>query len=187
MKKNQDLKNIEVEKKKKMSWKRFFIYIIVVLVLIALDQFTKYQIVNNTSLMNGESIEVIPGFFNLKYAFNKGAAFSFLADTHWGISLLTVISILATIFLFIFLVLNSNKHPLLMTSVSFILAGTVGNMIDRIRLNGVIDFLDFYHNDWHFPTFNVADSCITVGAILLIIYFIIADSGEHKEINKADN
>ncbi len=156
----------------KISWIRFLIFSLISIALIAADQLTKLWVVNNDTLINGGRIEIIENLFQLRYAFNSGAAFSFLANVDWGISILTIISILASILFTVMLARFSKWPAVFPLSISLILAGSVGNLIDRVRLDGVIDFLDFYYQDWHFPTFNIADACITVGAAIFFIYFV---------------
>ena len=173
MKKNTENAKQEIEKPK-VSWGRSLIYILVSLLLLAADQLSKMWVINNDTLMNGGSIELIPDMFKLRYAFNTGAAFSMLANQDWGIYLLSGISILATILFLVLLVQYSNWPVIFPLAASILLAGTVGNLIDRLAYGGVHDFLDFYRGDWHFPTFNIADACITVGAIIffvLVLFF----------------
>lgn len=154
---------------------RAVLFIIFTAALVALDRWSKYWVLAHDGLQNGESIEIIPGFFYFTYTFNKGAAWSFLADKSWGIYVLTGISAIAAVLFLIFLIKRSGWPFLMPFSLSLILAGTVGNLIDRFFLQGVVDFLDFHFGSRHFPTFNVADSLIVVGIILLIIMLIFVE------------
>ena len=132
------------------------IFVIVTTVL-ALDQLAKFLVVKNLSC--NESIPVIKGIFHLSLVFNKGAAFGILKNQ---LPLFIFSSIIAAVLIFI--ELKSKKHRLLYeVALSLILAGALGNLIDRLAHGYVIDFLDF--RIW--PVFNVADSAITVGAVLL--------------------
>ena len=136
-----------------------------VVILIA-DQITKTLILQHYRL--GDST-FITSFFNIVRAHNTGAAFSFLSDAGgWQRWLFTGIGVVATIFI----VWQLRAHPgqkLFCFSLSSILGGAVGNVVDRLMHGYVVDFLDFHANGWHFPAFNLADSAITVGAVCLIL------------------
>ncbi|EHL22505.1 MULTISPECIES: signal peptidase II [unclassified Acidovorax] len=136
-----------------------------VVILIA-DQVTKTLILQHYRL--GDST-FITSFFNIVRAHNTGAAFSFLSDAGgWQRWLFTGIGVVATIFI----VWQLRAHPgqkLFCFSLSSILGGAVGNVVDRLMHGYVVDFLDFHANGWHFPAFNLADSAITVGAVCLIL------------------
>lgn len=138
----------------------------VALVIFLIDQFTKTLIVGYYRL--GDSTPVT-GFFNIVRAHNTGAAFSFLADAAgWQRWLFTGIGVAAA--LFILLMLRSHAEQKLFSwAMACILGGAVGNVVDRMMHGYVVDFLDFHLAQWHFPAFNVADSAITLGAILLVI------------------
>ena len=136
-----------------------------VVILIA-DQITKTLILQHYRL--GDST-FITSFFNIVRAHNTGAAFSFLSDAGgWQRWLFTGIGVVATIF--ILWQLRAHPHQTLFCfSLSSILGGAVGNVVDRLMHGYVVDFLDFHANGWHFPAFNLADSAITVGAACLIL------------------
>ena len=133
--------------------------------LIALDQLSKYAITH--SLTYGSSIEVT-SFFNLVLVHNRGAAFSFLSSASgWQRELFVAIAVVASVWVVWLL----HKHPgetLFCLALSLVLGGAIGNVIDRILVGSVVDFLDFHAGAWHWPAFNVADSAITCGAILLV-------------------
>lgn len=134
---------------------------------IILDQITKFLVDINMALH--QSIEIIPNFFNLTYIRNTGAAFGFLAgDRSVGrFIFFTLFSFLA-IGCLIYLLKNLRPgQKMAILSLSLILGGAIGNLIDRLRQGEVIDFLDLHWYDWHWPAFNVADSSITIGVILL--------------------
>ncbi|MCS6896491.1 MAG: signal peptidase II [Nitrospira sp.] len=140
-------------------------------VVIAVDQVTKLRVMQTMRLH--ESIQVIPNFFSLTYIRNPGAAFGLLAGSSqtfrlifFGVTSLFALGLLSAI-----LLRMPEQDTWGRFSVAGILGGAIGNMIDRIRYGEVIDFLDFYINDYHWPAFNVADSAITVGVICLIIHF----------------
>ena len=136
-----------------------------VVILIA-DQITKTLILNNYQL--GDST-FITSFFNIVRAHNTGAAFSFLADAGgWQRWLFTGIGVAATIFI----VWQLRAHPgqkLFSFALSSMLGGAVGNVVDRLMHGYVVDFLQFHYAGWYFPSFNLADSAITVGAACLIL------------------
>ncbi len=164
---------------------RFLVYLLIAAALVAADQLTKNWVLGNSTLMTpGGEIVVIPNFFSLRYTFNTGAAFSFLAGQAWGISVLTMISAVAAVLFLVILLLKSGWPTLLPTSLLMILAGTVGNGIDRYAMGGVVDFFDFYYGNWHFPTFNIADSLIVVGVILLLIYLFFFEEKDRKCFEK---
>ena len=136
-----------------------------VVILIA-DQITKTLILNHYQL--GDST-FITSFFNIVRAHNTGAAFSFLADAGgWQRWLFTGIGVAATIFI----VWQLRAHPgqrLFSFALSSILGGAVGNVVDRLMHGYVVDFLQFHYAGWYFPSFNLADSAITLGAACLIL------------------
>jgi signal peptidase II len=116
----------------------------------------------------GERLEVT-GFFNLVLVFNKGAAFSFLADAPgWQTPVLVTFALVAAIAVSV-LIVRSPGRSAVCAGFALILGGALGNVIDRLRFGGVVDFLDLHALGWHWPAFNVADSAITVGAVLLIL------------------
>ena len=134
--------------------------------LMGADQITKTLILNRYQL--GDST-FITSFFNIVRAHNTGAAFSFLADAGgWQRWLFTGIGVAATIFI----VWQLRAHPgqkLFSFALSSILGGAVGNVVDRLMHGYVVDFLQFHYAGWYFPSFNLADSAITVGAACLIL------------------
>ncbi|HEY9530445.1 MAG TPA: signal peptidase II [Burkholderiales bacterium] len=135
-------------------------------VIILADQATKAIVLGR--LAPGERLEVT-GFFNLVLAFNKGAAFSFLAGAGgWQTPLLAAFAVVASIVVSVLLVRSAGR-TLFCAGLALILGGALGNLIDRLRFTHVVDFLDFHAGGWHWPAFNVADSAITVGAALLIV------------------
>jgi signal peptidase II len=140
-------------------------------VIIILDQITKIWVQGSISMY--ESIPVIPGFFDLVHVLNKGAAFGFLnrADIHWQTYFFIGVSALAVVLIFHRVRTVDRRDPFMFTGLGCILGGALGNMIDRIRIGQVIDFLDFHVAGHHWPAFNVADMAISVGALLLLISF----------------
>jgi signal peptidase II len=138
----------------------------IALVLVLLDQASK--IMMSQFLLYGQS-ETITSYFNLVMVYNKGAAFSFLSDQPgWQRYFFTAVSVIASLFILWMLRRNPTQR-LFCWALALILGGAVGNLIDRIAYGHVIDFLDFHVGGWHWPAFNVADSAITVGAILFVL------------------
>lgn len=135
-------------------------------IIVLLDQISKITIAR--LFAHGETMPVTP-FFNLVLAYNKGAAFSFLAaESGWQRYFFTAIAVAAVVFIFYLL----KRHPgqkLFCWALALILGGAIGNLIDRVLYGHVIDFLDFYVGKWHWPAFNVADMAIVSGAALFIL------------------
>ncbi len=145
-------------------------FLMMAIVVFALDQLTKQAVIKN--FMLHQSVEVIPGFFNLTYVRNTGAAFGILAGTgSWRIYFFLFMGAVALLSLVIFFYSNY-KDPLVVMGTALICGGAAGNITDRIRLGYVVDFLDFFIKDYHWPAFNVADSAITVGVLILVIHFL---------------
>jgi signal peptidase II len=135
--------------------------------IVVLDQITKWAVLG--FFANRAPREEITGFFNLVLAYNKGAAFSMLASAPgWQTPLLIAFALVAAVVVTV-LILRNREKRLLCLGLALILGGAVGNLIDRLRYGHVVDFLDFHALGWHWPAFNVADSGITVGAVLLIL------------------
>ena len=135
-------------------------------VIILMDQLTKITVAR--LLHYGES-HPVTSFFNLVLAYNKGAAFSFLAaESGWQRYVFTALGIGAAFFIVYLLKRHAGQRQFCW-ALALILGGAIGNVIDRIRYGHVIDFLDFYIRNWHWPAFNVADSAICVGAVLFVL------------------
>ena len=147
--------------------------------LVFADQVSKILIRLNMSLY--ESIPVITNFFNLTYVTNDGMAFGI--NFPFGIYIFSTISLIFTIFLFWYLWTIKDSGIVIRTGVALIIAGAIGNLIDRIFLGSVVDFLDFMIGSYHWYVFNFADSYVTVG-----MGFILYDSFflEPKKENKSD-
>lgn len=160
--------------------KNLILYIAVILAIVVFDQWTKHLVSSNFYL--GESVKVIDGLLNFTYARNTGAAFSFGGNFEdWARYLLFLaLPVVACIWLATLLV-KSLKGPKILTwAYTLILGGAIGNLIDRFRLDYVVDFIDFYQGNSHFATFNIADSAITIAAGLLIIDFILNKKEERQ-------
>ncbi len=147
---------------KESGWRFWWLAL---LVLVA-DQLTKVWVIQNFSL--GESIQLLP-VFNFTYARNYGAAFSFLGDAGgWQRWLFTLIAVVVSVVLSVWLSKLQRPQWKLSLALVLIVAGAIGNLIDRSLYGYVVDFLHVYYQDWHYPVFNIADCAITIGAALLI-------------------
>ena len=156
------------------KWKMVLGWVLTILVL---DQLTK-MIVDRTMSLH-QSIPIIDGFFSLTYVRNTGAAFGIFSGSHEAFRLpfLILVSVLALGFVVVMLKRLRDEETGLITALSFIIGGAIGNLVDRVLYGEVIDFLDFYWSNYHWPAFNVADSCITVG-VLITLYYLIKAKGE---------
>ena len=135
-------------------------------VIVVADQIVKWIVLR--SFAPGEQ-RVVTDFFNLVLVFNKGAAFSLFAQAPgWQAPVLSAFAVIAAIAVSVFIV-RSPGRQILCFGLALILGGAIGNVIDRLRFGQVVDFLDFHALGWHWPAFNVADSAISVGAVLLIL------------------
>jgi len=151
--------------------KRSAPYVLFVAVLLALDQASKSWIAAKIGLF--KTVRVIPGFFNLTHVRNKGAIFGVFNHVRGQtIALvLTGLSILAFVLVLIYFFKTPPEQKGTRFTLALIMAGALGNQIDRIVRGTVVDFLEFHVRRFYWPTFNLADACVSVGAVLLI-YFI---------------
>lgn len=167
-------------------------YLVAAAAVFLIDQTTKAWAVR--SLRFGDDREIIPGFLNFAYATNTGVAFSMFDDYgdagRWGLSAVALIA--ATLVLYFFWKTPRSDDRVL-GALALLLAGIVGNVVDRARLGYVIDFIDVQFGSWHYPTFNVADMAIVTGAGLLILDMFLTkkpedekQETEEKEPDKAE-
>jgi signal peptidase II len=134
---------------------------------VILDQASKIAVDSTMKLY--ESMAIIP-FFNLTYVHNTGAAFSFLAHAGgWQRWLFASLALIVSISIGIWIKRLQSHEKLLAISLSLVLGGAVGNLIDRVSYGYVIDFLDIYYKTWHWPAFNIADSAICIGVALMLM------------------
>lgn len=147
-------------------------FILTAVLIVGLDQITKSLILAQFQLY--ETLNVIPGFFNLTHIRNPGGAFGFLAGGSTTVrNLLFLGAGTVALGMILFFLHSTRDHERLMRfTLALIFGGAIGNIIDRLRFGEVVDFLDFYIGSLHWPAFNVADSAITVG-ILLFVYHIL--------------
>ena len=141
------------------------LYTAVFLVLLAADQILKYWITQNLALY--ESMPLIPGLVELKYIQNTGGGWSILSNYTWLLSLLTSIILVVVLIL---LIKGIIRHPLGRWGCVLLLAGGLGNLIDRFRLGYVVDMFNFQFMD--FPVFNIADICVVCGMALAAVYYL---------------
>ena len=150
---------------------------LIVVLIIAADQLSKYWVVNNIGLT--DSFTVIPNVIDFVYVKNTGAAFSFLSDKTYGIVILSVISVVFCIGVIFSVIKYKPENKLLNISLALMISGAVGNLIDRIARGYVIDFIETTFIK--FPVFNVADIAITIGAVMVIIYILFFDKTKNNE------
>ena len=146
---------------------RYILFLTISLIVLALDLITKKLALEN--LANSPPVEIIPGFFNLVLVFNSGAAFGIFNDPNstWQIWLFLAVTLI-TVCIIIYLLKSMVNDRLSFLGLALIMGGALGNLVDRVRYQAVVDFLDFYIGNWHWPAFNVADIGICVGAGLVI-------------------
>ena len=140
--------------------------------VVLVDQGTKTIVLKTMPLY--DSISIIPGFFNLTHIHNPGGAFGFLAGQSSFLRSIFFLfaSSLAICLIFYFYKNTPRTHPFLAAGFALILGGAIGNLIDRIRFGKVVDFLDFFIGNLHWPAFNFADSAITVGIAIFILHLL---------------
>ena len=146
----------------------YTLYLLTIVVLVTADQFSKFLIVKN--FVENEKIVLIKNFFNITYIKNYGAGFSILQNQT---IFLVVVTIAAIGFVTYLLIKSKNNEAFNRICYLLIIGGAIGNLIDRLTLGYVIDFLDFYIFGYDFPVFNIADSFLTIGCILLIISILL--------------
>lgn len=150
-------------------------YMLVATLVMLFDQFTKYWVA--VKLSDGDEIDIIPGLFKFSYTENPGIAFGMLnnGNVKW---LLVGISVAAIIVVIYYMRRTPSSNTLLLWSLSLLAAGICGNLIDRVRLGRVIDFILIYYKDYQWPVFNIADTAITIGAALMAIELFLAPQAE---------
>jgi signal peptidase II len=151
-----------------------------VFITLILDQATKVLVVQNIPY-HGE-IKIIPGLLNLVYIRNRGAAFGFLSGARGNFwpPFFLILTLVATAFVLFLLVRTIRQKQTVTFSLALILGGALGNLVDRIRSGSVVDFMDLHLYNVHWPAFNLADTAITIGGILLLIHLIFSPDGFPK-------
>ena len=136
------------------------------LLAVVLDQLSKLAVAGSMQLY--QSIKIMP-YFNLTYVHNTGAAFSFLSDAGgWQRWFFAGLAVIISAVIAVWLAKLKRHETLLAVALSLVLGGAIGNLIDRLIYGYVIDFLDVYYQSWHWPAFNIADSAITLGVVLML-------------------
>lgn len=153
--------------------KRWQLFGTIALAGLLADQATKVCIDRGMRLF--DSIPLVDNFFHITYVRNRGAAFSFLSDASWRLPFFIAVSIIAALVILIAFSKLRDEQKLAHISLAMIFSGAVGNLIDRVRLGEVIDFLDVHWYRHHWPAFNVADSLICVGVFLLAIDMMLEE------------
>ena len=145
------------------------VQVIVATTVVVLDQIVKAAVRSRLELH--ESITVVPGFFDLPRVHNTGAAYGFLngVDFPFKAVLLACVAMAALIGLGMYAATLDRREQLTRLGLTLVIGGAVGNLIDRVTMGYVLDFFDVYRGNWHFWAFNVADSAITVGAVLIVL------------------
>lgn len=162
---------------------RFLILAVLTPLILIFDQLTKLYIDRTMKLY--QSIPVIDGLFSITYLRNRGAAFSFLSEASWRLPFFMAATLIAIIAILVAFRKLHDDQQLAAVSLTLILSGAVGNLIDRVRMGEVIDFLDVYWKTHHWPAFNVADSAICVGVALLALDMFREERNKGKEADAA--
>lgn len=142
----------------------------IVIPVLILDQVSKLIIARHVPLHS--SIDVIEGFFSITHIRNTGAAFGLMAGHSLSFYLFSLVAFVAVVFVLWYFRNLSDRDVTSAVALSLVLAGALGNLIDRLRLGEVIDFLDVYYGQWHWPAFNVADASVSVGIGFLAVIII---------------
>jgi len=139
----------------------------IISIVLILDQLTKYFVEKKILLY--ETIRVIPGFFNLTHVRNKGAAFGIMSSVPDIWRSLFFVSVTTVAVIVLAVLIRTSKERFSVIGFSLIVSGAVGNLIDRLRYNEVVDFIQWYVSSYYWPSFNIADSAISIGVALLAI------------------
>ena len=154
-------------------------YLFIAMLVMLCDQITKYWV--SVKLREGDEIDIIQGFFKFSYTENPGIAFGMLnnGNVKW---LLVSVSVAAIAVVFYYMRRTPISNSLLLWSLALLAAGICGNLIDRVRLGRVIDFILLYYRDYQWPVFNIADTAITIGAALMAIELFLAPQAERPTV-----
>ncbi len=155
-------------------------YLLIALIVLIADQWTKWLVVNRMDLY--ESIPIIDSFLYITSHRNRGAAFGILQNQQW---LFISITIIVVGFILYYLWKNRKEKTILPFALSLVLGGAIGNWLDRVRFQEVVDFIHVQFGSYTYPIFNIADSGIVVGVILLMIYILKTPHSEKNSISEA--
>ena len=160
--------------------RKYWVLLIACLLVLVLDQYTKYEI--QKSLPLHHRVEVIKGFFNLTHVRNTGGAFGIFGGKRGGMGTLFFMAVsfiaIGSLLFFVWKAKEDEKN--LVLSFSLVLAGAIGNLIDRLRYGEVVDFLEFYLSSFYWPSFNIADASICIGIGLMALELLIHDRKKAK-------
>ena len=159
---------------------KYIILLVVSAIVLVIDQATKIYIDRTMDLHS--SITVVENFFNITYLRNKGAAFGFLAHSSYRLPFFILVSMVAIAVIIVVFYRLRPDQKFTAVALSLIFSGALGNLIDRVRLGEVIDFLDAHWYSHHWPAFNVADSAICVGVFLLAIDMFIEEKRQKTRV-----
>lgn len=149
--------------------------ILIIAIGLIIDRFTKIWAIKTLSPIS--EISIIKDFFSFLYIQNKGAAFGIFQDKT---IFLTIASIIVMIFIIYYIIKNKPKNKIVKISLSLIISGALGNLIDRIKYRYVVDFISVHYKDvYYFPIFNFADIMVVVGTVLLVLYFLKEEKHEN--------
>jgi signal peptidase II len=156
-------------------------FYLIAVAIILLDQATKRVIVGTLQL--GQGLPIVPGFFDLVFVLNPGAAFSFLATLPDSVRnpFFITISVTAVILILVYRTRHLQQHELASLSLALVLGGAIGNLIDRLRYGMVVDFLLVHVYEYHWPAFNVADSAISLGVTLMVLDMLLEWRRERRK------
>ena len=141
-------------------------YLLIAIAVFGLDQWSKAWAVRHLA----EGPIHVTGFLNLALVYNRGAAFGFLSNASgWQNAFFVAVAVAIVVAILVFLARSARRDRLTVIALMLVLGGAAGNLADRVRLGEVVDFIDFHIGSWHWYTFNLADSAITVGAVLLAL------------------
>ncbi len=158
-------------------------HFLISLAVVLLDQGAKWLVARSITLH--DSLVVVPGLFRITHVQNRGAAFGLFSDSpsEWKIAILISFSLVALVVVSALLWKNSHAMSVTGVGLALILGGALGNLWDRLISGHVVDFLDFYIGSYHWPAFNVADSAIVVGALLLVGEILFAKTPEQQKVS----
>jgi len=156
------------------------ITILTIVLLVLLDQGTKYLVVKNMELY--ESFSIIEGFLSLTSHRNKGAAWGILQDQMMFFYIITIIVVIAIVY---YMQVHAKGDPMLAIGLGLVLGGAIGNFIDRLLHQQVVDFIDVMIFNYDFPIFNIADSALTVGVIFILIMTLLEERNNRKGKNNS--
>ena len=158
-------------------------YLFIAALVLGLDQLSKFWAAR--VLYEGEDVHVVRGLLKLSYTENPGIAFGMLSSGNFQ-WILVAISVAAILVVGYYLLRTSTSNRLLLWSLSLLAAGISGNLVDRVRMGRVIDFIELYFREFHWPVFNVADSAITIGAALMAIELFLAPPVREEGVQMVD-